>query len=93
MKQVLQSIKQHPYSVFFYLIYCWLWYGTYIIILHPIKDGGLLVFSGMLTAMLFIIVSLLNAYHSKQYKFYLWFIVFIVIPVAIAFYLGNMQVY
>jgi len=93
MKQVLQSIKQHPYSVSFYLIYCWMWYGTYKVILHPIRDGGFLVFSGMLTAMLFIIVSLFNAYHSNQYKFYLWVIGFIVIPVAIAFYLGCTQAY
>jgi hypothetical protein len=92
MKVVWQSIKQHPTSVIFYIIYCLLWYSTYGLIFHPMREGGLLVLAGIFTAIVFIIISLVNASQTNNYKFYLWLIVFIVIPVVIEFCLSSMQV-
>jgi hypothetical protein len=92
MSVIWQSIKQHPFSVFFYIIYCLLWCNAYSIFFHPMREGGLLVLAGFFTAVAFIAISLLNAYQSDEYKFYLWLIALIVIPVIIAFYLSSMQV-
>jgi len=92
MNAALQSIKRHPFSVIFYIIYCLLWCNTYTLIFHPMKEGGLLVLAGAFTAVAFILISLVNAYQTNNYKFYWGLIALIVIPVVIEFYLSSMQV-
>jgi hypothetical protein len=92
MKPFWQSIKQHPFSVFFYIIYCLLWCNAYSIVFHPMREGGLLMLTGFFTAIAFILISLINIYQTNHYKFYCWLIALIIMPVVIAFCLSSMQV-
>jgi hypothetical protein len=75
MNAIWQSIKQHPVSVSFYIIYWLLWYNAYGVIFHPMREGGLLLLAGVFTAVVFIAISLINAYSNNDYKFYLLLIV------------------
>jgi len=54
-------------------------------------DGGLIPLFGMFTAIVFIIISILNAiFRSKdQRKFYLWLILFIILPPAAFIFMIN----
>ncbi|MGY4538512.1 hypothetical protein ACVW0P_002932 [Mucilaginibacter sp. UYNi724] len=52
-------------------------------------EGGLLVLAGIFTALSFIAISLHNAYQTDEYKFYLRFIAFIVVPVMLEFLLNS----
>jgi hypothetical protein len=88
MKAVWQSIKQHPFSIFFYIIYCLLWGNAYSIFFHPVREGGLFAIAGVFTSVVFVAISLHNAYQTDEYKFYLWLIAFIALPVIIEFFLN-----
>jgi hypothetical protein len=88
MNAAWQSIKQHPFSGFFYIIYCLLWGNAYSLFFHPMREGGLFAVAGFFTAIVFIAISLLNAYQTDEYTFYLWFIAFIALPVIAEFFLN-----
>ncbi len=89
MKRTWQNIKQHPVSVFFYIVYTLLWYNTYQSGKHHITDGGLLGLAGVFTAIVFIIICLINAFNTKSYRFYFWLIFFIIIPIPIVSYFSQ----
>ena len=82
MKALFKSLKKHPGSIIFYLINVFLWYQT----LHVNKvhslDGGLVGVFGFFTAIIFIIISLIKAIRTKD-QYYLWLILFIVVPLVI----------
>jgi len=87
MKNVLPPFKKHFVSYTFYLIYVLCWLDTWRMEpkLRYELDGGLVVMFGFLIAILFTLITTLNTiFRSKeQTKFYLWLIVFIIIPPAI----------
>lgn len=78
-------IKKHPFSIAFYLFYAFMWYRTSQVFKLHIIDSGLLGVAGVFTAIIFIVISLLNAYFTKSYKFYLCLIVLIIIPAVVVF--------
>jgi hypothetical protein len=63
-----------------------MWYRTFQINKLHILDGGLLDLAGGLSAIIFIIVSLFNAFRTKAFKFYLCLIVLIIVPAYIIGY-------
>ncbi len=84
MKLVLPPFKKHFVSYTFYIIYTLLWLQTWRITptLRHVPDGGLIALFGIFTAIAFIMITILNAiFRSKdQRRFYLWLIVFIILP-------------
>jgi L-cystine uptake protein TcyP (sodium:dicarboxylate symporter family) len=84
MKAILQNIKKHPTSIIFYVIYAFLWRIALIPAKKDEPDGGLLGLAGFFTAIVFIIISLVKAIHTKD-QYYVWLILFIVAPVVIGF--------
>jgi len=87
MKISLPPFKQRFISYTFYVIYTLLWVNTIKITpsLRHEPDGGLVMLFGFFTAIIFIIITILNAiFQGKdQTKFYLWLILFIIIPPSI----------
>ena len=92
MKLALPPFRKHYASYTFYCIYVLLWIDTWRTLpkLRHELDGGLVALGGVFTAVIFIIINILNAiFRSKdQRKFYLWLILFIILPPA-AFILMN----
>ena len=89
-------ISKHPVSIIFYLIYLSLFvlsfisdwnYQQEIIRNHGVRVGGVREFNALLLlypiAILFIIISSVNALHKENNKFYLLLIAFIIIPLVI----------
>ena len=86
MKLALPPFTKHYASYTFYIIYTFMWFSTYLSIpkLRHEPDGGIVPLFGMFTAIVFIIISIINAIirSKNQRKFYLWLIVFIILPPA-----------
>ena len=91
MRNFWHGVKLHPFSAFFYIIYCLLWCNAYSIVLHPVLEGGLFIVVGFFTAILFSAISLLNAFENNEYKFYLRFIAFLALPVLVVFPLDYLH--
>jgi hypothetical protein len=92
MKLALPPFTKYYASYTFYFIYALMWSQTWRIMpqLKHDLDGGLIPLFGVFTAIAFIIISILKAiFRSKdQRKFYLWLILFIILP-PVAFILMN----
>jgi len=84
MKLALPPFRKHYASYTFYVIYTLMWFHTWQTTpqLRNEFDGGLVALAGVFTAVIFIIISILNAiFRGKdQRRFYLWLIVFIILP-------------
>jgi hypothetical protein len=84
MKITLPPFNKHFASYTFYVIYILIWLQTWRItpqLKHEL-DGGLVFLCGVFTAVIFIIISILNAiFRTKdQRRFYLWLILFTILP-------------
>jgi uncharacterized membrane protein (GlpM family) len=86
MKLALPPFSKHYASYTFYVIYILMWFLMWLMIpqLKHELDGGLIPLFGMFTAIAFIIIGILNAIFriKDQRKFYLWLILFIILPPA-----------
>ncbi len=88
IENILHSLKKHALSITFYLIYDFLWYNTLKPAEKRMTDEGLLGVAGIFTGLIFVIMSFIKALRTKD-QYYLWSILFVALPVIIAFMIWN----